>query len=147
MSVIVRKYIKLSVTENTVHYKHMHNKYNKYSKRSGFCLTNINFSLKFVVTRLQIPILYKFSCIVRPWRPPSRNLVCISKWFSTKKELWQDFVTWRIKSIQKQACCAGCRRRPFPMQLHQQANPPIQQNHRNFWPVMRFEFPSRFRIS
>ena len=21
----------------------------------------------------------------------------------------------------KQACCAGCRRRPFPMQLHQQA--------------------------
>ena len=31
-----------------------------------------------------------------------------------------------------QACCAGCRHRPFLMQLHQQANSPIQQNRPNF---------------
>ena len=32
----------------------------------------------------------------------------------------------------KQACCAGCRSRPFPMKLHQSAKSTIQQNRLNF---------------
>ena len=50
--------------------------------------------------------------------------------------------------IYEQACCAGCRRRPFIAEA-----PPIGKINpfnkiaKTFKPVMQFECPSRYRIS
>ena len=54
----------------------------------------------------------------------------------------------KILTEWKQACCAGCRRRPFTTEI-----PSIGKIHQfiktavTFEPVMRFGCPSRFRIS
>ena len=47
----------------------------------------------------------------------------------------------------KQACCAGCRQRPFPMQLHQGKIHPFSKIAVTFEPIQRFWCPSRFIIS
>ena len=69
-------------------------------------------SLDYIVTTFKIDVMvfgeYKDSHIV----------LCQDACFG----ILRVYVTSGIATTnKKQACCAGCRRRPFPMQLHQQA--------------------------
>ena len=40
------------------------------------------------------------------------------EWYSKIDPRWQLYIHYILQGlVKKQACCAGCRRRPFPMQL------------------------------
>ena len=59
------------------------------------------------------------------WRDNSAKRIVQCEEFSVQSEVWSVqcadplSLPSTLSLRQKQACCAGCRRRPFPMQLHQ----------------------------